>query len=218
MKHMKRTGPTHFLRIASGTLVLCATMAHAQANPDQRPVAAQSKSGQAHQEGGQARYWTGGNGNWENATHWSLHPGGIGGAGAPGANDDAVIDPIGAATITIARDAHCGSLRVVGDEGTVIIAGIPRSTLSIGGNWWLEGDVQWQHAGSVVLDAREGVQVIATGPVMIHADVIVDATATWDLTGALLIADDRSLILRKGTLRSNGRARSRTMSSTIFRT
>ena len=178
---MKQTGPTLVSSIAAGALLLCATLAHAQ-----------------------TRYWTGGNGNWENASNWSLQAGGAGGAGAPGANDDAVIDPVNGASIAIGRDAHCGSLRVVGDDGTVTIIGT-NGALKLGGNWWLEGDVQWQHTGIVVLDARDGELVIATGPVMIHADVIVDGNATWNLTGALVIADDRSLILRKGTLRTNDR-------------
>ncbi|MEO8069662.1 MAG: SprB repeat-containing protein, partial [Flavobacteriales bacterium] len=179
---MKQTGPTPLSTIASAVLLLTATMAHAQ-----------------------TRYWTGGNGNWENAAHWSLQPNGPGGAGAPGASDDAVIDPIGNIEVSIPLDAECKNLRVVGDDGTTTVAGLSGSTVSIGGSWWLEGDVQWQHPGSVRLTARSGAHALATGAVVLHSDVIMDGAATWDMTGGLVIADDRSLIMRKGTMRTNDR-------------
>ena len=187
---MERTGPILLSSIASGTLLLCATLVHAQAIPDRS---------------GQARYWTGGNGNWQDASHWSLQPDGAGGAGAPGVHDDAVVDPSGVVAVSIPLDAECKSLHVIGDNGQVTIAGPSSSTLRIGGDWTLEGNVIWQHPGSVLLNARAGEHALATGPVTLHSDVIVDGTATWYLTGALVVADDRSLILRKGTFRTNDR-------------
>ncbi|MBK9193722.1 MAG: gliding motility-associated C-terminal domain-containing protein [Flavobacteriales bacterium] len=186
---MNRSGLTLLSSIASATLLLCATMAQAQ----------------TREHGGQARYWVGGSGNWENADHWSLQANGVGGAGAPGSNDNAVIDPSGAVAVSIPLDAECKSLLVVGDNGPVTIAGLSGSTLRIGGDWTLNGDVIWQHPGSVLLNAREGEHALATGAVMIHSDVITGGDATWYMTGALVIADDRSLILRKGTLRTNDR-------------
>ena len=151
------------------------------------------------------KYWTGGSGNWENADHWSLQPNGPGGAGVPTSNEDAVIDPTVAVVVSIPADAACKSLRVVGDDGAVTIAGLGKATVHIGGNWWLEGDVQWQHPGTVVLDAKSGEHTVATGPVRVQSDVVVDGNAVWNLGSALVMATDRSLTLRKGTWRTNDR-------------
>lgn len=37
-------------------------------------------------------YWVGNSGNWNDPQHWSIQPGGAGGAGVPGVNDDVVFD------------------------------------------------------------------------------------------------------------------------------
>ena len=41
---------------------------------------------------GSARYWVGGSGDWNDASHWSLTPGGTGGACVPTVNDDVFFD------------------------------------------------------------------------------------------------------------------------------
>ena len=59
-------------------------------------------------------YWVGNSGNWTDAAHWSFISGGVGGAGVPGAADNAIFDQNSftrlTAEVTISADAHCNNM------------------------------------------------------------------------------------------------------------
>src|SRR5262245_52836926 len=79
----------------------------------------------------QTFYWTGGAGRWNDAAHWSVTPGGTGGAGVPGAKDAVTIDARGAVTLSITADAACRDLRIDASSGTLTLQGEAGSALTI---------------------------------------------------------------------------------------
>ncbi|HMW98063.1 MAG TPA: hypothetical protein PJ983_12485, partial [Flavobacteriales bacterium] len=80
-----------------------------------------------------ARYWTGGSGNWSDPAHWSLVPGGPGGAGAPRASENALFRGTeGTISVHVADDARCHDLLMDAGQGTVILEGDPSASLTLG--------------------------------------------------------------------------------------
>jgi len=87
------------------------------------------------------RYWVGGSGTWDNSstTNWSTTSGGTGGASAPTASDDVIINgSSGSGTITASGASFCASLVCTGYIGTLAgtISGMSGDvTLSSGGTY-----------------------------------------------------------------------------------
>lgn len=149
-------------------------------------------------------HWTGGDGDWNDAAHWSAAAGGAGGAGVPGAKDDAVISAPGPMELLIHGQVVCHDLRIEGGRGRLTIAGDASASITIGGGWVMTGDVQWDLRGRVVLRA-EGSAIIDPRAVVISSDVVLDGEGEWDLMSAIHLAEAGSFIVRKGTLRTHGR-------------
>ena len=94
-------------------------------------------------------YWVGGSGAWSDAAHWSLVERGPGGAGIPGASDDAVLRTQGEAVVGTEGNARCNSLRVDAREGFARFTGAPGNELRVHGDFVLNGSVHWAFDGTV---------------------------------------------------------------------
>lgn len=146
----------------------------------------------------QSRYWVGGNGNWEDAAHWSATPGGVGGAGVPRANEDVVINATAPLRIAVNGTATCRALAVDGAAASVRFHGPANAAMDISGAWSSRGDVAWQGAWPVRLTVRrEGVEVDLRGA-SIAGDVILDGNGSWSILSDVNM--DGSLRVRNGTL------------------
>ncbi|MEO8733564.1 MAG: hypothetical protein ABI373_04445, partial [Flavobacteriales bacterium] len=104
-----------------------------------------------------ARFWVAGNGNWEDASHWSLTENGVGGAGAPGSRDIVTISSNGVELVVrIGSEVEAGGLQIDGTRGGVTLAG-DQGKLAVAGDIRIRGSVAWPYTGSVELTARRGV-------------------------------------------------------------
>ncbi|WP_346320927.1 Calx-beta domain-containing protein [Chitinophaga sp. YIM B06452] len=75
---------------------------------------------------GGARYWVGGSGDWNDASHWSLTPGGAGGACVPTVANDVFFNAnsfsSGSSTVTIASgNAYCRSMNWTGASNAPVL-------------------------------------------------------------------------------------------------
>lgn len=151
------------------------------------------------------KYWTGGSGAWSDAAHWSLAPGGPGGAGVPRTNEDVVIAPATAATITVEGNVVCSDLTVDGTRGSVRVAGGPSSEVDIAGDWRMRGAVRWEQRGSVRAIVPSGTREVDLRGTVLAADVLLEGGGSWSLLSDLVTTDDRAIVLKRGTLTTNGK-------------
>ncbi|MBP7450879.1 MAG: SprB repeat-containing protein, partial [Flavobacteriales bacterium] len=150
----------------------------------------------------QTKYWIGGNGNWDDASQWSITPGGAGGAGVPRANEDVVISASAPMAIAIRSTAWCKALTVDAAQGTIELTGPEKADLNIAGAWDLQGQVDWNARGPVhLIVRREGVEVDLKGRV-IAGDIVLDGNGSWSILSDLNSMGD--LLVKQGTLITNG--------------
>ena len=151
---------------------------------------------------GQTKYWTGGNGSWDDASRWSLLPGGPGGAGVPRVHEDVIIATTAPLSIVIRNTAWCKALTVDAAHSTIELTGPENADLNIAGAWDLLGQVNWNARGPVhLIVRREGVEVDLRGT-SIAGDIVLDGSGSWSLLSDLTCRGD--LRVQHGTLIANG--------------
>ncbi len=160
---------------------------------------------QASAQAGATRtmHWVGGSGAWDDAAHWSVTPGGPGGAGVPRIQDAVVIAPNAPATINMPTAAVCAGLAVSALQGAVTIQGATKAEWEISGGWTMQGDVRWEHQGTVRLTVRKQGVEVDTRAIPIASDLVLDGSGAWSVISDLVLRDDRALVLKQGTLIGN---------------
>ncbi|WP_127125167.1 T9SS type A sorting domain-containing protein [Pseudoflavitalea rhizosphaerae] len=87
---------------------------------------------------GSARYWVGGSGDWNDASHWSLTSGGAGGACVPTVNDDVFFDAqsftAGSSTVTTAGNIYANNMDWTGATNAPVFNESTAFTFEIWGN------------------------------------------------------------------------------------
>jgi subtilisin family serine protease/PKD repeat protein len=79
-------------------------------------------------------YWVGGNGQWQEAEHWSLTSGGVSANQVPGADDIVIIDENSLANgEAISLTTHASAKKIVWLNSTVSTLNLQAQTLTIGG-------------------------------------------------------------------------------------
>ena len=149
-------------------------------------------------------YWTGTNGNWNDASNWSATPKGTGGAGVPRNSDVVVISPDRDVRIHLSDVNWCGDLRVAPRSGRVVVEGDAATVLNITGGWSMQGDVRWDMAGITRMAVRKRMADVNVGGVELKGDVTIDGSGGWNLLSDLKLAADHALTVKEGTLVTNG--------------
>lgn len=150
-------------------------------------------------------YWTGQHGRWDDAANWSLTPDGPGGAGVPRNSDGVVVAPGVPVTITIEGVNWCGALRIAPKRnGAVHVEGDASAVLNLTGGWTMKGHVDWQLQGRARMMVRRGVADVDVGGVLLESDVVIDGGGGWNLLSDLKLAASHDLLVRQGTLVTNG--------------
>jgi hypothetical protein len=152
----------------------------------------------------QTKYWIGGSGAWGDAANWSFAKDGRGGAGVPRANEDVVIGAAGSITIALPAQAWCKDLRVDAAQGEVRVTGLAGSELHLAGAWRMEGRVRWNYSGDVRLTMRRGGVDLDIRGIPLQGRLILDGSGTWSVQSDLVLADAMPLVLKDGTLITNG--------------
>lgn len=151
----------------------------------------------------QTKYWTGGNGAWSDAAHWSNTPDGVGGAGVPRAYENVVIAAAGNATIDVQGAAVCNDLLIDGSEGLVCLAGPANAEMRIAGNWHVTGQVCIPFEGNTRMTVSdEGVELDLRGTPL-GGSIEFDGTGSWSALSNVVL-EHGDIVLRKGTFITNG--------------
>ncbi len=158
---------------------------------------------QAQAGTGRTLHWVGGNGSWSDAAHWSLMAGGAGGAGVPGATDDAVIAPAAETVVAVEGRARCRSLRLDGAAAFVRVDGGGRDALEVHGDWSMSGSVQWAFGGTVRLTGAGEGRVIDTRGIPLAGQLRFDGEGSWSLLSDLHLTEG-DLTWRSGTVHAAG--------------
>lgn len=150
----------------------------------------------AQTDGARTKYWVGGTGNWDDAAHWSATENGVGGAGAPRANENVVVAAGAESIITLDGRAQCNNLRVDATSAFVRIDGSERTELTIAGDWQLEGSLHWASNGTVHLT---GGGVVDTHGLPLNGRVVFDNENERTILSDLTLANN-DITFRKGTV------------------
>jgi len=149
----------------------------------------------------QTRYWVGGDGHWDDASHWSMTPDGPSGASVPDAEMDAVITTGTALRVEVRGRAECRSL--LADAGGAIIAfgGRDGAEMVIAGAWSARGEVNWEKAVPVRLTIRRQGVVLDPRGARIGGDLVLDGSGSWSVVSDLHV--DGAIRIRQGTIIAN---------------
>ncbi|MBL7957839.1 MAG: SprB repeat-containing protein, partial [Flavobacteriales bacterium] len=148
-------------------------------------------------------HWVGGNGAWSDAAHWSLSANEAGGAGVPGASDDAVISGSGEAEVVIDGTARCASLRVEGEHGFVRISAPSSAELRVHGAFELRGGVHWDFGGTVRMTGRGEGRVIDARGIPMRGQLRFDGEGSWSVVSDLRLTEG-DITWRSGTVHAAG--------------
>jgi hypothetical protein len=157
------------------------------------------------------KFWVGGTGTWATAARWSLTSGGAGGAGAPGAGENAFFDGnSGAGTATIGAAATCANLDFTGYTGALAGA----STLAISGSLTFAVGMTNSYTGTITFNDTSG----TTQPITSNGITIGSALNFNGAGGVWQLADNMvcngAVTLTAGTFDTNSKTlRSAALSS-----
>jgi gliding motility-associated-like protein len=156
-------------------------------------------------------YWVGGAGNWAELDHWATTSGGVvKHPQIPTANDNVLFDassfnaPNQVVTVNVAT-AFCKNMTWTGVTNTPILRGPVTAIIVSYGSMTLVTGMRFEFLGDVTFQSS------TTGNTLISAGQKFAKNLTFDnVTGELIFQDainiDSSLVLKNGTLKTNGQA------------
>ncbi|MDQ3099934.1 MAG: SprB repeat-containing protein, partial [Bacteroidota bacterium] len=147
------------------------------------------------------KYWTGGNGSWNDASNWSATATGPGGAGIPLNGENVFIIPEVNSAITIAEVAWCNDLFIDASTAQIMLNG--EAELNIEGAWSMKGAVLWDHTGVKNLIVRQRGVYLDTRGIPIKGDVVFEGSGSWSLQSDLFLSEGSDIMLMRGTLIGN---------------
>lgn len=153
----------------------------------------------------QVHHWVGGSGAWNDATHWSLTPGGVGGASVPSAKDAVQVGPFSSAvTVEVKGDQAARSLSVDGSGAQVALQGVG-GRLVLKGDLVLKGNVDWNYTGTLEVAAdKHSVVQLDTRGIPLGSDLRLVGGGAFNMANDLVLREGHGLELREGTLVLNG--------------
>jgi hypothetical protein len=141
-------------------------------------------------------YWRGGTGTWSTTTtNWSNTSGGAGGAVAPSANDDVVVNgSSGSPTITLSGNIFAKTLTTTGATCTLTSTG----TLAANGNITLSATTTWSATGTININNSS--TITTNGVTIVGAITLNNSGATLTLGSALTLGSSGVFTITTGTL------------------
>lgn len=153
------------------------------------------------------RYWVGGTGFWDNASHWSAKSGGKGGASVPAMGDDVIIDGYSFSdatqTIKIQNEAVCANFNWLTARGS--LDGTVTGSLSVHGSLIFSSSVKNNFKGKIQFLSSSLGNSIKTGGTRFHGDVIFNGNGAWMFKDDVHTDGNTSILLLKGTVNANGK-------------
>ena len=152
-------------------------------------------------------YWVGGNGNWNESSHWSFSSGGNGGAGIPSSNDDVYFDSNsfqstnGLNLITVSGNQSIRNFNVI-NSPYFKLKSYNRIDFEIKGNWNVQSNFRNLIAGTFIFTGNYS-HTISTKS-FFNADVIFNNTGNYSLLTDLNL-QDKSLQFISGNFTTSGK-------------
>ncbi len=124
------------------------------------------------------RFWVGGSGNWNDASHWSERSGGSGGAPAPTANDNAIFDsksfPNDGDQVAINGRAECRNLIWKDIVYYSTLTGSAESSINIYGSLAFVPELDNKFQGKIFFKSSNQGNTIYSANHFFHCDLIFD--------------------------------------------
>lgn len=148
-------------------------------------------------------YWVGGSGNFNDAAHWSLHSGGVGGAKTPSITDDVHFDENsfrGHSVINIIGDANCHDFIFADNTFPVILSGTQNEKIVAGGDIKLNTHITNQFLGSVHLVSSKANTLARFGATVLKGNLYFDGTGSYNLE-TVLGSDNAEVYINNGRVK-----------------
>ncbi len=155
------------------------------------------------------RYWVGGSGSWSDTNHWSVSPGGAGGASVPTLSDDvfftAASFSVDGNIVTLDVNASAQSIDFSGlDQNITLTSSI--NSLSVYGSLTLSTKLatSFTNIASLNFKATTSVNINANGNTSRWLQIIFDGVGgTWTLLSDWNIVGINTIYSTNGTLNTN---------------
>ena len=150
----------------------------------------------------QKLYWVGGSGNFNDAAHWSLHSGGVGGVKIPSISDDVYFDEnsfIVESVINFVGKAEVNAFVFSPYTPKVIFEGQQRDRITINGELKLNAFIDNHFAGDIWLTSSQQNTSVYFSAAQIKGNIYFKGKTNWAFEGNLLAADDATVYFSRGT-------------------
>ena len=155
------------------------------------------------------RYWVGGTGNWNSASHWSESNGGAGGAMIPTADDDVIFNQnsfsANKQTVMVTANAVCHSIDWSAIDDNAVFSASPSTSLTVFGSYKLSPLLWNGFKGNTIFAATSAGNTISTAHNFIVGDYIFNGTGSWLLQDDITTDNTTSIRLLQGSLNTDGK-------------
>lgn len=151
-------------------------------------------------------FWVGGNGNWSDASHWSLSSGGAANAGGciPNQTDNVFFDANSgsAVQVNINQTAFCNNMDWTGVTASSWLWG--GQNLYIFGDFILAANVSYALTGNLVFKAADaGNTINAFNKTLTNQYIMFEGTGDWTLQSGFSMNNNKYLYFNSGSLNTN---------------
>jgi hypothetical protein len=151
-------------------------------------------------------YWIGGNGNWSDASHWSLSSGGLANIGGciPNQTDNVFFDANSGSEVqvNINQIAYCNNMDWTGVTASSWLWG--NSNLNVFGDFILAANVSLNLSANLVFKATDaGNTINVFNKTLTNQYVIFEGTGEWTLQSGFSMNNNKYLYFNSGSLNTN---------------
>ena len=149
----------------------------------------------------QKLYWVGGSGNFNDATHWSLQSGGVGGAKIPAATNDVYFDEnsfFGKSVINFVGATQVHDFIFTKYTPAVIFQGLQNEKITINGDVQLNSYIDNQFAGDVWFTSNKATSSVAFELTKFKGNIYFSGNTQWQMQGDIATANNATIYFKKG--------------------
>jgi gliding motility-associated-like protein len=149
----------------------------------------------------QKLYWVGGSGNFNDAAHWSLQSGGVGGAKTPAATNDVCFDEnsfTGTVIINFIGNTQVHDLIFTKYTPAVILQGLQNEKITINGDVQLNSYIDNRFAGDVWFNSNKPNTSVAFELTKFKGNIYFNGNTQWQINGDVATTTNATIYFKKG--------------------